>query len=151
MGQYLVESALIPDLVLCSTALRARATWDLAARAFGKQAPPAAFSRDLYHAAPSELLLRIQMVEDEVQRLLLVGHNPGMELLAQRLMGTDPDEDAIENMEIKYPTAGLACFQVTMASWENLQPDGTRLVTFITPAELEQRSSQFGSRSSETV
>ncbi len=137
MGRFLVEEALVPDMVLCSTAIRARTTWDLATKAFGGKAPKTNYSRDLYHAAPSELLYRIQEVNDDVGRLLLVGHNPGMELLAQRLAGPESDVDEFERMQEKFPTAALALFEVTARSWRNLQPDLASLIAFTAPTDLQ--------------
>ncbi len=139
MGHYLSDRDLRPDLVLCSTALRARTTWELAARAIGKKtAPESQYSRNLYHAAPSELLFIIQAVSDDVQRLLVVGHNPGMELLARRLAGSGSDDDSLTRLEAKYPTAGLALFRVTAQSWESLEAGTTCLEGFTIPDDLAQ-------------
>lgn len=141
MGEYLVAKDLLPDLVLCSTAKRARTTWTLAARAFGDQAPKCAYNRELYHAAPSDLLFCVQAAADSVQWLLVVGHNPGIELLAQRLSGPGSDEDAFEHMTAKYPTAGLAHFSVAAPSWSNLEPEACSLEAFVIPNDFMEAGS----------
>ena len=73
-----------PDLVLCSTARRTRETLALITERLGA-AWPTAFEPGLYLAAPSSLLVRLRRLDDSVASVLLIGHNPGIELLAASL------------------------------------------------------------------
>ncbi len=137
MGAYMVEAGLLPDLVLCSTAVRTKQTWKLASKAMGKPAVTLRMRRALYHATPTDLMTEIRQCPDEVETLMLVGHNPGLELLTLRLAGPDSDVTALEQLQRKYPTAGLAVLHCTSNSWPSLALDQCRLASFVTPAALE--------------
>src|SRR5262245_48582071 len=76
IGAYLARHALVPQRVLCSTARRARETWDLVAAALG-DAPPTTYVDQLYDAAPRAILGAIRDADADAQSLLVVGHNPG--------------------------------------------------------------------------
>lgn len=136
MGLYLAEAGLRPDRVLCSTALRTRETWALAAEAMGEPAPPLALLDDLYHAYPADMLACIRRHGGEARRLLVLGHNPGMEHLAEQLAGPGSDPASLEEMQEKYPTSGLAVFACSLGAWEELTTAATRLLDFVTPAKL---------------
>src|SRR5262249_46165394 len=69
IGAYMVRHALNPDLVLCSTATRARETWDLVAKAF-VQKPPAVFDERLYEASAGALLEVVKETKGSVHALL---------------------------------------------------------------------------------
>src|SRR4051794_19241861 len=66
-----------PELVLCSTAQRARETLDLVLPGFSKT-PIIATERGLYLAGPDSMQARLREVDARVKRVLLVGHNPGL-------------------------------------------------------------------------
>ncbi len=137
MGSYLAEAGLLPDLVLCSTAVRTKQTWKLASKAMGKPAATLRMRRALYHATPSDLLMEIRQSPDEVETLMLVGHNPGLELLTWRLAGPDSDAAAQERLQRKYPTAGLAVLRCPEGGWDSIDEGRCRLQSFVTPAALE--------------
>jgi phosphohistidine phosphatase len=113
------------SLVLCSSARRARETLDLVA-------PPGKIEIDdrLYGASADELLQRVRNVPDDVQVVMLVGHNPAIHDLAVELL-LDPDHLAAA----KFPTAALATLAFT-GSWRSLAPRRAELVAFIKPRDL---------------
>lgn len=134
VGRAMKRRGLQPDLVLCSTAARAAETWRRVAAELPAE-PPVRWLRSLYLAAPSRQLERLRAVEDSVETLLLVGHNPGIENLAVQLAGHGSDERALERLSAKYPTAALAGFELE-GPWSELAPGGARLVEFTTPKDL---------------
>ncbi|GAB3594220.1 histidine phosphatase family protein [Angustibacter peucedani] len=75
------------DLVLCSSAVRARETWDLAAAALDP-APPLEVRDGLYLAPPSAVLAAVREVGDDVRALVVVGHEPTQSALVEQLAGT---------------------------------------------------------------
>src|SRR5690606_15031597 len=84
-GQWLRSEGYLPDLVICSAARRARQTWKHAAKALDRT-PSVKYERALYDAAtPDDLLKVIHQVPDDTGVLLLIGHNPTMELLTTQL------------------------------------------------------------------
>ena len=135
------EFGLAPELVLCSSAVRARQTWDLVVGPLygGDDGRPqeVRFSRSLYLASPAKLLELIQRVESGFSSLLIIGHNPGMEHLADQLAGPESDPLLLQTLREKYPTAALACFELDIAEWSQVAPGQAKLVRFLTPRSLD--------------
>lgn len=137
MGQLIAERDWLPDLVLCSTALRARATLDLAREAWPKaEAVPVQFLSGLYMAAPGEILGIIRQQPADKQRLLVVGHNPGLQGFVTRLAGSG-DRHLRQAAETKLPTAALVRLTVPMADWSGVDWGTARLEGFDVPKKLD--------------
>ncbi|MCX7513411.1 SixA phosphatase family protein [Frateuria hangzhouensis] len=120
-GRWLASHGARPDRVLCSPALRARRTAELATRAF---APNAAIGlcEEVYDATPGELLALLDQHTD-ARCVLLVGHNPGFERLVALLVEGRSDE--FRGM----PPAGLAVLHLQ----GDLEPGAARLDAFWSP------------------
>ncbi|MET8080557.1 histidine phosphatase family protein [Streptomyces sp. NPDC005303] len=127
-GRVLAAGDLLPDLALCSTAVRARHTWELASAQWGTS-PPVRLDRALYGADVPELLAAVRATPPEVMTLLLVGHNPGLEELVLTLAG-DGLDDALEEVRVKFPTSAIAVLAFHGTSWRALAP-GTALLTSV--------------------
>ena len=109
MGRLLHTEGIVPDLIITSTARRARETASLAAAAAGYQGEIEE-TRAFYHATPQAYLDRLRALPPEVGRVLVVGHNPGMEELVEVLTG----------VEERFPTAALAWVTLPIPGWEKL-------------------------------
>jgi phosphohistidine phosphatase len=125
-GRALAEADCLPDLALCSTAVRAFQTWELASAQCGTP-PPVRHDPRLYGADAGELLGVVHEVPPEVETLLLVGHNPGLEDLVLELAG-DGLDDAIEEVRTKFPTSAIAVLAWHGPTWDTLAP-ATALLT----------------------
>jgi phosphohistidine phosphatase len=123
--QWAADHDVRPDLVLCSTAVRARATLELVAPALG--APAVEFESGLYHAWADELLERLRGIATEVDGVLLIGHNPGFHELVALLAPPGP---------AAFPTGALAELLVAADEWSDLQPGGAKLGRLVLPREL---------------
>lgn len=123
------------DRVLCSTAVRTRQTLDLVLPDIGAAAAEVQFDDRLYHALPDDLLDAIHHGAGSARHVLLIGHNPGLEVLALRLTKDGP-RDAIQAMTAKFPTAAAAQFQFETMDWANLAFGTGQLVYFLTPRTL---------------
>ena len=83
----------VPDQVVCSTARRARETWELAQPGLGA-APPVNFEDRVYGASAAQLLDLARHAPPAVRTLLIVGHDPGIPGLALLAgVGTPADDD----------------------------------------------------------
>ena len=129
MGSYLEDSGIAPDLVLCSSSARTRETLERLRLA---DDVPVVFEEGLYAASASSLLARLREVEDDVESVLLIGHNPGMQDLALDLASSGDELDAVER---KFPTAALATLEFEGA-WSELAPGGALLAAFVKPKQL---------------
>jgi phosphohistidine phosphatase len=134
MGQLMREHGLVPDLVLCSTARRARHTWQIVAEALGGDVPTR-FDDRLYLAAPDRMIAVAREQGGDARRLLLVGHDPGMHRLAADL-ATVGDAKLRERLAAKFPTAGLAHLAIDAALWAAFTGQPGRLLGFWRPRDL---------------
>ncbi|MDX1564332.1 MAG: histidine phosphatase family protein [Phycisphaeraceae bacterium] len=109
MGRLLAEENLVPDVIVASTAMRARETATLLAEASGFEGP-LTFFEDLYHAEPQTLSAVAAQQNDQNTRQLIVAHNPGLEEWVGQLS---------ERWE-RFPTAALAVFEMPIDRWRQL-------------------------------
>ena len=110
MAERLKLASRSPDEVICSTARRAGETWELMATTW-HDSMPVTHAKQLYLAPPSVILAVAATAEPDTERLLLIGHNPGMENLISRLTGVS--EPA--------PTAAIACIELPIDSWSDVR------------------------------
>jgi len=136
MGDYLGGAGLVPDHALVSAARRTRETWRRLKRRWTGKAPEAEILEELYLAAPSGILASIRQAPAGSRRLLVLGHNPGLENLARRLAGAGSDAAAASALRAKFPTAALAWLQFDASDWSRIREG--RLVRFVVPTDLEQ-------------
>jgi phosphohistidine phosphatase len=135
MGRVLLDRGFVPDKVLVSTAQRTVETWALASAGL-IQFPPATPEPRIYEAAPHVLANVIRETDDEVQALLLVGHNPGIEALAYDLVADGP-ADQRQRLSRKYPTGGLAIIDCAIDHWTQLAAGCGTLAAFVVPRDLD--------------
>lgn len=135
MGKYMAGNGLIPDLVLCSPALRARKTWKLVAKELGG-APKVLLEQDIYDFGDGEDLLNsLRRYANGAASVLLVGHNPSISKLAQRL-AQKGDKRLRSQLETKYPTAALAVITLDVSPWAAVAEGAGTLVRFVRPKDI---------------
>ena len=128
MGKLVRKEDLVPDLILSSTALRAKTTAELVAE-HSKYKGEILFDRRLYLADPTSIVETLQAIDTEpAGRVMIVGHNPGHEELVRSLTGQDE----------RIPTAALAHIQLPIENWKELEVsmEGA-LVNLWRPREIE--------------
>lgn len=136
IGAYLRDLPLHPDQVLCSTAERARKTWELAGAAFA-QPIEVEYRDDLYGVMPTELIRIIHSVEESVATLLVLGHNPTIQALALDLCnGEGSSEEAQNLMAVKFSTASFAQLQFAGNRWDEVESGKGQLIRFVKPKML---------------
>jgi phosphohistidine phosphatase len=134
IAEHLRRERVAPALVLCSSARRTRETLERLAPALGEEMH-AEIERELYAASERRLLERVQAVQDGVESVLLIGHNPGVEQLALRLAGGGQKLAAVRR---KYPTGALATLEFS-GRWCELGARSAELTEFVTPKQLATR------------
>ena len=127
VGKHLREQGLQPDIMLCSTALRAQQTAQTAAEACGYEGD-IRYIPDLYGADVEDFVGILQGLEEAVNTAMLVGHNPDLEILLSFL--TEEDESL--------STAALAQVELPIQAWKELDPEKRgKLVHFWVPSEKD--------------
>jgi phosphohistidine phosphatase len=138
IGAYMAERALIPDCVLVSTARRTRETWKLVAATLPARLQ-VIFDERIYEAQPGNIMDAIRDIPASCQCLLVIGHNPGLQELALKLI-RDGSLDALDRLAEKFPTAGLAIIDIPIDDWADLHRRSGRLDSFITPRGLDEKT-----------
>lgn len=125
VGRFLWRLGEVPEQVLSSTAVRARETAEIACEE-GDWNVPIEAREALYAATPAALAREVGSCKQGVQRLLLVGHQPGLALLIAELTGSEPD----------FPTAALARIDLELELWSALRPRSGQLAWLVTPETI---------------
>lgn len=124
MGQRLAARDVLPDVIISSPAKRAAAT----ARRIAEQIsfPVKMIKREprFYHGSLNSFVEVIKSVNDEVETLMIFGHNPGLTELTNQLSGSD-----IYNI----PTCGIAEIDFDISSWSELDNRKGDIVSFDFP------------------
>lgn len=132
MGAWLLRQDLVPDHVVTSPAERALTTARKVCKALGVGSGAVRRDSRVYAAGVDELLEALGDCPEATRRVLLVGHNPGLEELLRYLTGgavPEPDDGKL------LPTATLARL-ATSADWQGLDAGCARLVAITRPGAL---------------
>lgn len=134
MGRWLREQALIPDRVVSSPAVRARQTCLLVCEALAIKKRQIHWEPEIYAAEVTTLLNVLARCPEKTQRLLLVGHNPGLEdLVAYLAAGTG----ALPTRGKLMPTGAVVGIRLP-ESWAGLQPGCGQIETHRVPKALAE-------------
>ena len=126
MGELIKEHDLVPEYILSSSAVRARLTAQLVAEHCGYDGEIGG-GRELYSFTSADYLDALQKLDDGYTRVMVVGHNPGLEELAEWLTG----------VYTGLPTAALAVIRMDINHWSELEEGGVgELVQVFRPKEL---------------
>lgn len=116
MASHIRDEGIEPELVLCSSAVRARETLERV-----QPAGEVEVEDGLYGAGAADLLDRLRRVPDEVESVMLIGHNPAIQDLA--------------GVEGKFPTGALATLEFD-GEWRSLRAGCAKLAAFVRPKQL---------------
>jgi phosphohistidine phosphatase len=125
VGRFLASAEMVPELVISSTAVRARTTAELAAEAGGWSCPIERTSA--FYDTDPELVLAEIAAREGPPRLMVVGHDPTWSELVSLLAG---------GAAVRLPTAAVACLELPIDSWQAVAPGKGRLVWLVTPKLL---------------
>ena len=137
MGAILRRRALIPQLVLCSPSVRTRSTLALLAPALGE--PAIRIEDRLYLASWKEIFARLASLETDPDRVLVIGHNPGLGDCAAMMLNGEADREERTRralMAAKFPTCALAVIELPFSAWAELAPKNGTLSAFLRPKDL---------------
>ncbi|MGH2579279.1 MAG: SixA phosphatase family protein [Actinomycetota bacterium] len=132
IADYATKKGIRPNLIICSSAIRARQTLERIAPSLGRDAE-IHIERSLYGATEDRLLERLHALPDEVDSVMMIGHNPGVQDLALLLASEGPLRTLLD---AKFPTAGLATLAFGRVGWKDLDSESGELVDFVVPRRL---------------
>ncbi|NEQ97928.1 MAG: histidine phosphatase family protein [Cyanothece sp. SIO2G6] len=129
MAQWLAQQTVQPNCIVASPAVRTMTTAHVMAEALGLSPETVNTDERIYDATLDDLVEVVQGFEPLVSdRILLVGHNPGLTALLNRI-----DHVTIDNV----PTCGLAIVQFMTKTWEAIAMPSATLVSFQYPKQLD--------------
>jgi phosphohistidine phosphatase len=120
-GRWLRKNAADIDLVVCSSATRARETWKRVAKQLDTN-PPLRVEDRVYAASERELMAVVKKLPDSAQTVLLVGHNPGLEELVAELGGVG----------FAMKTSSIAVLS-SRSAWKDVKARWAKLEASVTP------------------
>lgn len=127
VGKFMRKQKMRPDLILCSPAERARQTIALVGDAATFKAE-LRYDERIYEAHVARLLSVVSQIDEDAGKVLIVGHNPGLEELLEHLTG-----------EVRHmPTAALAHITLDIERWADAREQSGELVRLVRPKELLQ-------------
>ena len=136
IGKFLAGKSLLPDLALCSSSQRTRETLERMNAGLG-HTPEIAFSDRLYNASSQEIVSEISFTDDLFRHVIVIGHNPGLHLLAMSLCDTKNSRpEHVSMLERKFPPGSIAHFQLPVSNWAEIQMGRGQLVEFTYPKAL---------------
>ncbi|MET7846989.1 histidine phosphatase family protein [Streptomyces avermitilis] len=132
-GRKLADTGIPLDLALCSTATRTRETWKLAVHELPHR-PKTVYEERLYEASPGEIIAVLNEIPDDVQNVVLIGHNPGVQGLADILAGSAEGDTRTRMAARDFPTAAFAVLSFD-GPWKSLEPGVATLIDYWAPTE----------------
>jgi phosphohistidine phosphatase len=141
LGGWLAgRPALLPGLVLCSTAQRTRETLASVAEALPVKIA-ARFEQELYLAPPEVIIGAITKAPNNVDCLMVIGHNPGIHETSRSLIGMigayPAARLAFDRLRAKYPTCALTAIAFPrIRNWSDIGPGKGRFESFTRPKDI---------------
>jgi phosphohistidine phosphatase len=133
ISAHLRAEGIDPELVLCSTAKRARQTLQGIEPALGRRTVEV--ERELYGASAAMIVERLRHVPRTIASVMVIAHNPGLQDLVLDLARTGHER---RRVAAKFPTAALATLDVAGADWSQLASGQAELAAFVRPRDLER-------------
>jgi phosphohistidine phosphatase len=130
VGKALRDAAVDLDLVVSSPAMRARQTAERVLEA-ARYDGPVRYEEAIYEASVAELMGVVRDLPDKAETVMLVGHNPGFEMLLGALCGT-----GAAPARVRVPTAMLACVELATDRWKEVSAGSGALLWMVVPRML---------------
>ena len=134
VGRYILQRGLVPDLVICSTARRARETRSLASSQWPLQ-PETTYAHDVYLNGRRAILELLSKTDDSVGSVMVVGHSPDLQDLTLAL-ASGGDVPLRRKAKDQFPTGTLAMLRLPIDTWKGVLNTSGTLVELTTPKNL---------------
>lgn len=126
MGLWLAANGPVPELILCSTAVRTVETTRLMLEALPSP-PPVRYVGGLYHASTATLMTIVGEADSSVKCLMLIGHNPGLQDLLNHY----------SEKQVDVPTATIACLEGVSIDWKDFFKANPKMSFKVTPKHID--------------
>jgi phosphohistidine phosphatase len=128
VADRLKETGQVPELILSSTAKRAAQTAEIIAQVLGYPKDKILFNKNLYHASADDVMDELFGLDNEINSVMVVAHNPGLTDLANYFLS-----NTIGNL----PTSGVVKVVFDTDRWETVPESGHKVELLLMPKNLE--------------
>jgi phosphohistidine phosphatase len=136
MARYLRKTDYRVELILCSSSARTTQTAELVLQELESEID---YRENLYLADPAKIVAAVRGAPTQVNNLMVVGHNPGLEAAAT-MLAREPvrrkERARHEALEEKFPTCALAILDFDVGRWRDIEQSGGKLADFVRPKDL---------------
>ncbi len=132
IARWLKKKKQIPELIICSSAVRAKKTAKIIAKGLSFPLDKMSIDPDFYHGGPDEILEKLYTLPNELNKVMIVGHNMTFNDLANSFLDW---EHQIENL----PTSGVVCVKINTGKWEEIASAKSELDFMIFPKMLKNK------------
>ncbi len=135
LGTYMRQNKIMPDLILCSTATRARETLDHLLTGL-ECTPDIEYQDRLYMADVAQISSAIAEADNAHSNILVIAHNPGLQLFAAEKTFENEDNDG--RIYEGFPTASMATIHFAVSDWAEISQRNVRgnLAAYVEPTDL---------------
>jgi phosphohistidine phosphatase len=142
MGRYMRKLKVKPQLIISSPSKRTMTTALIVADKIGYEERNIKIDMELYGANVAQIAQLVHHLDDNLKKVMLVGHNPAFTLITEYFTG-----QPIDNM----PTCGLAQIEFDMNTWREILPKTGRLVLFEYPKKVEDATKKKPARAKKVL
>ncbi|MDV6237408.1 histidine phosphatase family protein [Leptospira ellisii] len=132
LRKYLEKIEFKCDLFLVSDSKRTSDTYRIINRK-GNLSNDEILSEELYESDAEEILTKLRNSDSKHETIALLGHNPGLEEIANRLIRGKDDSSHLESVFFKFPTSGFLSIQSEISSWNELGSVPGKIIRFWIP------------------
>lgn len=133
IANWMKDAGIFPEHVICSPAVRTRKTLARVSKVLDLNEAEVEWADSIYEAEPQALLETLQHAPANVKSLMLVGHNPGLELLIEDLAVEAPTLPA----DGKLMPAGALAVLETESAWRELTSGCAEVLNIVRPRDLQ--------------
>ncbi len=112
MGKILQEKAFLPEIILSSSANRAKTTAEIVADSINYGADKIVYVDSIYESSEFNLLMLIKSLESDLKDVMIIGHNPALTAIINKLSSF-----TLHNL----PTAGIVSLGF-LTAWDEIKP-----------------------------
>jgi phosphohistidine phosphatase len=127
IGSYLLKHKILPDIIITSPAKRAIGSANLVADALKTDTEKITVNEEFFQASPRTFLDIVNQLDDSLQHVLCVAHNPTLTYVAEYLTKAEIGD---------LVPAGLAIIRFNFNSWNEVGEGNGELVNYIYPSML---------------
>ena len=130
MGRFIVKNGLLPDMLIVSPAARTRETFEVASVHWPDI--PVVYRDSIYEASATNIMAAIESIAGDAERVMVIGHNPGLAVLLGNLVETPPPGSDI----FYFPTSCVADIGFDAATIADIAPASGRLMSLVRVRDL---------------